>query len=427
MTPPPRPSTDSGRQPRIPEPLSCDPDQRVIVSIISRISDWRLADQEHPWIRRWGVPAVCAVLGVPALLNPANSSEWPVQLTLMVAFTGPLLWRDRRPVLVFAATTALSLLAMSIDAFNGAEAARAVALYNVGRYSTPRLLAVCLAVTVAQLVGWAAVYSRDGQLEYATRPEVVTLLAIAVMAAFAGLGLAGRLAGAYIEALQTERDQQARLAAAQERARVSREMHDILGHTLAVIVGLADGAAALSRTKPQHGTKTLGIIAESGRDALGELRRLLAVIGAEDTPHGEAPLAPQPNLTDLDALLERFRAAGPTATLHTEGDLTGLSQGLQLAVYRIVQEALTNTLKHAALDTTVTVTLTADPDAVRIAVHDTGPPRLTRAPGNGTGLVGMRERAALYQGEVTSGRNPRGGWSVRARLVPTTPLEKHPA
>ncbi|WP_107055871.1 sensor histidine kinase [Streptomyces griseus] len=192
------------------------------------------------------------------------------------------------------------------------------------------------------------------------------------------------------------------------------------GHTLAVIVGLADGAAALSETKPQHGTNTLRIIADSGRDALGELRRLLAVIGAEaeDTPRGDAPLAPQPGLADLDSLLERFRAAGPTATLDTQGDLTGLSRGLQLAVYRIVQEALTNTLKHAALDTTVTITLTTDAEAVRVTVDDTGPPRGTRARGTGKGLVGMRERAALYQGEVTSGPNPRGGWSVRARLVP---------
>jgi signal transduction histidine kinase len=151
--------------------------------------------------------------------------------------------------------------------------------------------------------------------------------------------------------------------------------------------------------------------------------------------HGEpgaTPLAPQPGLTDLEPLLERVRAAGPTVTLHTEGDLCDLAQGLQLTVYRIVQEALTNTLKHAAADTTADVTVIADPHAVRITVEDTGPHRPPsterRDDGHGQGLVGMRERAALYQGTVTAGPNSRGGWTVRALLISTTaPMEKHPA
>jgi signal transduction histidine kinase len=248
--------------------------------------------------------------------------------------------------------------------------------------------------------------------------------------ACAGLGLAGRLANAYIAALDKERDQQARLAAAQERARVSREMHDILGHTLAVIVGLADGAAVLAETRPQSGADTLRIIADSGRGALDELRRLLAVVGddrdtqdARDT-RSDAPLAPQPGLADLDALLERVRATGPTATLHTEGDLTCLTQGLQLAVYRIVQEALTNTLKHAALATAVAVVVEADVGQLRVTVEDTGPPRAPktdRGTIGGQGLVGIRERAAPYQGEVTAGPNSRGGGTVRARLLTHPP------
>ncbi|MFI1031368.1 sensor histidine kinase [Streptomyces sp. NPDC020951] len=433
---PPAPASHSARLPgRLPESLTSltsDPEQRVIVSIISRLAGWRLADQAHPQVRRWGVPALCAALGVPALLNSADHAGLPVQLAVTLAFVVPLLWREQRPVLVFALTTAVSVVALPFGAFSGADAARAVALYNVGRRGTPRQLVVALGITLAQLVAWAAVYWPGGQLEQATRPEVVTVLAMAAVTAFAGLGLAGRLVNVVIIGLEKERDQQARLAAAQERARVSREMHDILGHTLAVIVGLADGAAALAPQCPERGAETLGIIADSGRDALGELRRLLAVIGDEDTPREGAPLAPQPGLSDLDSLLERFRAAGPTASLYTEGDLNGLGQGLQLAVYRIVQEALTNTLKHAAPDTSVTVTLTAAPDAVSVAVEDTGPSRADGAGGrsSGKGLVGMRERAALYQGAVTCGPNSRGGWTVHARLVPTTPsapLEGHPA
>lgn len=405
-------------QPRLPESLGDDPDDRVIISIVNRLGGWRLADRAHPWARRAGVPVLCVLLGVPSLLNPANHAKVWLHLLLMAAFAVPLLWRERRPGTVFAVTTAVSVIAQFLVVFNGADAARAVALYSVGRHGTPRQLALAVAVTMVQLVSWSAVFWNAGQLQHATRPEVVTVLAMAAMAAFAGLGLAGRLVNTVIRALEKDRDQQALLAAAQERARVAREMHDILGHTLAVIVGLADGAAALAATKPERGAQTLGIIADSGRDALGELRRLLAVIDAGDAPRGEAPLAPQPGAGDLSGLLERVRAAGPAARLRTEGRLDALSPGLQLAVYRIVQEALTNTLKHAAPDTTVQVAVTADEHDVLISVEDTGP--FIGAPSRGgKGLVGMRERAALYQGEVTSGPNSLGGWTVTARLAST--------
>lgn len=425
---PARPTT------RIPEPLASEAEQRVIVSIIVRLAAWREADRAHPHIRRWGVPAFIALLGLPSLVNPANKVDLAGQIALIAAFVVPLLWRERRPLLVFALTTVIAAGALPLETLNGAGAATGVALYNVGRLCPPRQLIAAVAVTVVQLVAWVTVFSAGGQLEHATRPAVVGLMAIVALVSLAGLGLAGRLVDAVITGLEKERDQQARLAAAQERARVSREMHDILGHTLAVIVGLADGAAALAETQPKRGADTLRIIADSGRGALGELRRLLAVIGDENTPQGDAPLAPQPGLADLDALLERFRAAGPTATLRTVGDLSGLVQGLQLAVYRIVQEALTNTLKYAAPDTTVRVSVSADDGRIRVAVEDTGPHRTAggrpRSSGGGKGLVGMRQRAALYQGRVNAGPNSRGGWSVHALLLSTpstSATEKHPA
>lgn len=264
-------------------------------------------------------------------------------------------------MLVFALTTAASVAALPLGVLSGAESARVVALFHVGRHCTPRQLALALGITTAELVAWAAVFWKGGQLEHATRPEVVTLLAMTAMAAFAVLGLLSRLANAYIDALRKDRDQQARLATAQERARVSREMHDILGHTLAVIVGLADGAAALATTKPERGAQTLRIISASGRDALAELRRLLSVIGEDSERPNDAPLAPQPGLSDIDALFDRVRAAGPTVALETHGNLAGLPPGLQLSVYRIVQEALTNTVKYAASDTSVHVSLAMRP------------------------------------------------------------------
>jgi len=434
VTTPSAPAAPGPDDRRVLETLTSDSEQRVIASVIFRLAALRRSDRAHPKVRYWGVPAFCAALGINSYLNPYNTGDVPAQLALIVAFALPLLWRERRPMLVFALTTAASVLALPLGVLTGAESARVVALFNVGRYSTPRQLALAVGITTVQLGVWAAVFWRGGQLEHATRPEVVTLLAMTAMAAFAALGLLSRLASAYIDALRKERDQQARLAIAQERARVSREMHDILGHTLAVIVGLADGAAALTDKKPERGAQTLRIISTSGRDALAELRRLLSVIGDEDDRPGDKPLAPQPGLTDLDSLLDRVRAAGPTVTLDTHGSLTDLPPGIQLSVYRIIQEALTNTVKYAAPDTSVQVSLTADPDAVRVTVEDTGPSRTPSSnrprAGGGRGLVGMRERAALYQGTVTAGPNAHGGWSVHALLVPSpqpNSPEKHPS
>ncbi|MEU8865764.1 histidine kinase dimerization/phosphoacceptor domain-containing protein [Streptomyces umbrinus] len=231
--------------------LASDPEQRVIVSVVSRLSSWQRADRARPWVRRWGVPAFCLVVGSDAYTNPHNVGN--PQSPLVLAFCIPLLWRERRPMLVFALTTAVSVVALPLGVLTGAEFARVVALFNVGRHCSPRQLAVATGVTLVQLVAWAYSFWRGQQLEYVTRPEPVTLMVMVAVVAFAALGLLLRLAYAYIDALKKQRDQQARLATAQERARVSREMHDILGHTLAVIVGLADGAAGLTETEPERG------------------------------------------------------------------------------------------------------------------------------------------------------------------------------
>ncbi|MCR3724837.1 signal transduction histidine kinase [Streptomyces umbrinus] len=401
------------------------------MSIIARLSSWRWADRTHPWVRRWGVPLFCVALGLPSVLSSAGESGVAEELALTLALTVPLLWRERRPMLVFALTTATAVLTAYtgvLDSANaGADLARLVALFNVGRFATPGRLLIALAVSLTQLVAWAAGLWGDSQPKFAARPEILILLGMVTVTAVVGLGLATRLVNVVIAALQKEKEQQARLAVAQERARVSKEMHDILGHTLAVMVGLADGAAGLTETKPKRGAETLRTIADSGRGALTELRQLLAVIGDDnDRPH-DGPLAPQPGLADLDPLIERVRAAGPSVTRGTDGDLTALAPGIQLAVYRIVQEALTNTLKYAAADTSSSVRVTVAHGTVHVDVEDTGPLRAPRdrrrstGNGRGRGLIGMRERAAIYQGQVTAGPNREGGWSVHARLLTIPP------
>ena len=416
-----------------------DSEYRSVVRLLTWLGRVRAVDVAHPRARRWGVPALYALGGVPALVRAAQDSgpAFVLMLAITAGYTVPLLWRRQRPVLVFAFLAVLSETALFLRVDSGASATQLVALLNLGRFGAPGQLAVGVAYTLGQTAVSFVFFNGGTRMSNGdASTSVLAFLAVVAVLSMAALGLAGKLVNAYIEALQehavrleSERDQRAQLAAATERARVAREMHDILGHTLAVIVGLAGGAAGLAETKPKRGAETLRIIAESGRGALAELRRLLAVI--HDDEPGDTPLAPQPGLADLGALMDRVRAAGPAATLHLKGELTGLAQGLQLAVYRIVQEALTNTLKHAAPNTTVEVTVAADPEAVHVTVEDTGPHHSSGADDQGKGLVGMRERAALYGGQVAAGPNSRGGWTVRALLLPTSTApdltEKHPA
>ncbi|MGX1907726.1 sensor histidine kinase [Streptomyces phaeochromogenes] len=447
MTAPTAPGRGTPAPSVAPETLLDGTNRTSDVAVMKWLIRTRQADLAHPGIRRWVVPLLCAGLGVPAVRDAANGigPTVPMVLALIVAFCVPLLWRQQRPVLVFALTSAVASVSLALDADTGSEAARIVALLNVGRSVRPAQLAVCLAIAIAQTSVAVGVRSADQPSQQFLQTSVLVIVQAALIAAVAAAGLVGRVMNAYIRALheravrlEVERDQRARLAAAAERARVAREMHDILGHTLAVIVGLAGGAAGLTETKPKRGAETLRIIADSGRGALAELRRLLAVLGEERDTEDGSPLAPQPGLADLDPLLERVRGAGPTVTLHTAGALTDLAPGLQLAVYRVVQESLTNTLKHAAPDTTVHVTLTTEDTSVHARVEDAGPPSTPHSPAprdEGRGLVGMRERAALYGGSVTAGPNTNGGWTVEAHFQTTTtpppphtaPTEKRPA
>ncbi|MFB6981565.1 sensor histidine kinase [Streptomyces scopuliridis] len=407
-----------------------DSENHLILRLLSWLVSMSQADHAHPRVRQWGLPALLALFGLPSLIRACQGAEPGVSAVavLLAGLTIPLLWRERRPLLVFLVVAVASAFDIGMEVMAGSNASRIVALYNVARFGTPAQLAFALAVSIPEAIITGLILASRGSLPYATQvPGMVIVLLIGTVAA-AGLGLASRMARAYIATLEeravrleTERDQRARLAVAAERGRVAREMHDILGHTLSVIIGLADGAAGLAENSPKRGADTLRIIADSGRGALGELRRLLAIIRDDEKAPDSPPLAPQPTLADLDALLDGVRAAGPTVSLRTEGDLTGLTPGLQLTVYRIVQEALTNSLKHAGPDTFTSITVSADPYTVCITAQDSGPtstPHKIRAENDpGHGLLGMRERAALYQGEVSVGPNSLGGWTVHVRLL----------
>ncbi|WP_328690090.1 Dyp-type peroxidase [Streptomyces phaeochromogenes] len=219
-----------------------------------------------------------------------------------------------------------------------------------------------------------------------------------------------------LRAAECHGDQRSRLATATERTRVAREMHDIVGHNLSVIITLADAGSYAMDIAPERGRETLQLIGDTGRQALGELRRVLGVLREPGGgPPGGPELSPQPGIADLEALCTKVRTAGLEVVYRTSGDVDALDSGVQLTAYRIVQEALTNTLKHADTDTRVRLAIVEKDTRLTIRVQDTGPATPSGPPNEeGHGLVGMRERAALYGGTVHAGPAAGGGWSVEA-------------
>ena len=394
-------------------------------------------DRRRPWLLdALLVLGVLLLFGLPDALQhgpgqpPTDRVDglppvWSAALLLGLAL--PLLWRRRYPLTAFAAVAAVFVAQWAWNIWLHADIALFLALYSVVRHGPLRRLPWVGAVTAAALLLVVA------RVSIVVSPLLALFFLCSAATAAAALGLAVRIGTAYLDALreraarlEVERDQRSRLAAAAERTRVAREMHDIVGHNLAVIIGLADGGRYAAATAPERGQEALELIAGTGRQALDELRRMLGVL-REEPPDGArlspAELSPQPGIADLEALCARVRAAGPEVTYRTVGDLEALDRGHQLAVYRIVQEALTNTLKHAGADTRAQLTVSVAGPQLRIRVEDSGSrhggtPRGAGRPdgADGQGIAGMRERTALYGGRLSTGLRPGGGWVVEAVL-----------
>lgn len=228
--------------------------------------------------------------------------------------------------------------------------------------------------------------------------------------------------------LEIEQEQQVQLATAAERARIAREMHDIVAHSLSVMIAQADGGRYMAAADPEAATRTLGTIAETGRAALADMRRLLGVLRTDPGDsgageHGRADLTPQPAASDIETLVAQVRASGLRISLVRMGAARTLPPGTGLTLYRICQEALTNILKHAGPDPTVTVMVTWGPRSVQLQVDDDGRGASADGDGAGQGLLGMRERAAMFAGTVVSGPRPGGGFRVMLDLP--LPEQRH--
>jgi signal transduction histidine kinase len=238
--------------------------------------------------------------------------------------------------------------------------------------------------------------------------------------------------------LEFERDQQTFLAAAAERARIAREMHDVVSHNIQVMVTLADAAAVAQRSDPQRATEAMRDVSGTGRQALSDMRRLLGLLrdgeGRKDNDRtvagradGDADaFAPQPGLAELDGLAERVRSTGLAVNLKRSGMPFVLSGAAELTVFRIVQEALTNAMKHADSARSVTISLSFDDPEVTVLVVDDGRSSPATAQsvtalgqvrnGGGHGVLGMAERAAAFGGSLVAGPRSDGGWQVEVTL-----------
>ncbi len=377
-------------------------------------------------LRWWGFDALVTLFVVGSAVPPLfhdNHEPLLVSIPVSAALTLPILVRRVWPVEVFGCLFLVAALAAVVQVRLAANISLVVALYTVAA-SQPRRRAL-QAAGLLELGTLAAVLRMDR-----TDWWNAAVLGSGMVAAALGLGLYAATRRAYLselhdraERLERERDQHRELAAAAERARITREMHDILAHHLTVMVALSDGAAATAAGSPVRAAEVMRTVSDTGRQALADTRQLLGGLGHE--AELDASRRPIPDLAGLDALIDGVRAAGLPVSYEVQGASGVLAPGAQLAVYRLVQEGLTNALKHAGTGASATVRLHYLPGEIRVDIDDDGAgvpatrdalrPSSGRPPA-GRGLAGMGERAHALGGEVQAGpRNP-SGWRVSARL-----------
>ncbi|MDT3445715.1 MULTISPECIES: sensor histidine kinase [unclassified Pseudofrankia] len=344
-------------------------------------------------------------------VRPIGDVPFPV--LLVVAVAGPVLyWRRRAPLIVLGvALTAWAVLLASHDAAPGWHTI--LALYATGRYAAADWRGP------AGIAAGTALASVDGLDDPGPWWQVPVIGSVVMFGAWY-IGRRVRLRQDRVVQLQRDRAAETRRIVAEERTRIARELHDVVAHRVSLMTIQASGARAVAVEDPQAALRAMGAVEEAGRQALDELRHLLGVLRPE-SDLGE--LRPQPSLADLPRLIEQVRRAGADVTLATGGLPAGLPARTDLFAYRIIQEALTNVLKHAGPGAPTKVWLRTDRNRVVIEVHDDGH-GTAAMPGQdvvqdgsgGHGIIGMRERALLLGGSLEAGPYAGGGFRVVAHL-----------
>jgi signal transduction histidine kinase len=375
--------------------------------------------RRHPTVVDAALAMAVLAFTVPQLAYWARQPDglW-VRLVLTVLLLAPIAWRRRFPLQTFAFACSVALIQWALNVTLAADVALLVYLYTVASRRRAPVALLAAAVLEIGVVLAAVRWNLAGTWAQPLAERLVFLTAMVAVALL--LGISVRVRRQAIDALtdraarlERERDQQVALATAAERARIARDLHDVVAHSLSVMVTLSDAAALKAGSDPATAERTMQQVSATGRQSLTEMRRLLGILRADaDAPRRD----PQPGLAALDELADQVRATGIAVTLAVVGSRTALSPGVELTTYRVVQEAATNVLKHAESPTRLDVEIELRPDAVVIDVRDDGAPCGPSRPTDGLGLFGMRERVASYGGEVDAGPMPDGGWWVRAVL-----------
>jgi signal transduction histidine kinase len=378
--------------------------------------DRTAAGRRAPSVLDW---AVAIALLIVALLEVANGAfPGPVGFAAIAQLPAilPVAFRRITPVTALAVTALVSLpYAVAYGMGNSLASMVAVVLlvYSVGRHAGPRgaLAGAALALLMTIELGIG------GRL-YSAEDYVFVLL---ILGAALGLGVAlrvqtNRSISLAIAADRAEREQAetARAAVDEERARIARELHDVVAHNVGLIVLQAGGARSVLDADPERARAALQVVEETGRQTLAEMRLLVGILRVDEGPERQ----PLPRLDRLPVLVDEARAAGLSVDLDIEGTATPLPAGLELAAYRLIQESLTNVRKHAP-DARATVRLWYERDRLRLEVSDDGGAPAASAQsstGSGHGLIGMRERVQVYDGRFFAGPLPGGGFRVEATL-----------
>jgi signal transduction histidine kinase len=388
-------------------------------------------------VQDFALAMALAVYNVASLIPETKQLKLPyLAFVLVVLQVVPLTWRRRWPVLVFIAVGfPRSLYDQLGIGFAPLPLGPAIAYYTIMDRCSTKVRVVMSVLLIA------------GVIEGQTTPghnEPYDFFVAALQLAVAGtLGILGRTRRSYLQAVETraeqaegERERQVALAAAEERARIARELHDVVAHHVSLMAVQSEAAAALLPGRPAEAGKAVDIIGQTAREALTELRRLLGVLRGPADVNGRAATSPAPSISELGEVLGQVRQAGIAVNLRVEGSPSKLPPGVDLAAYRIVQEALTNTVKHSGAGEAAVI-VSYEPGYVTVSVTDTGSgaaavtlgdqARQGRAGSSngggarpaisgGFGLAGIAERVASCGGSLTVGPGDAGGFAVTARL-----------
>ena len=374
----------------------------------------------RPGVRDLLVAAVVLTVGLAGILvappdQPDFRDRDVVAVLLTVCQAWPLLFRRHRPaeVLAIVWSATVVFLALRYPPVTSAYAGIAVATYAAASYRSAERERPVRVVSAVLAVALAAV-----AVDYGFRPAEALVLLLLLLTAWV-MGDRARTRRSYLAALEErsqlrerERELDVEAAAAAERTRIARELHDVIAHGVSVIVLHARGAREVLQRDPEATRSSLELIERTGREALDELRVVLGALRGDSRADA---LEPQQGLDHLETLVRRTEAAGLAVEVTVEGAVSRLPSAVDLAAYRIVQEALANTMKHSTA-TRAAVALRYEDGHLVVQVTDDGEPHEQAVPGSGHGLLGMRERVATLDGRIETGPREGGGFEVLAVL-----------